>query len=301
MAPLDKVMFAGGGNIDRESGERLEVKNWRDEVEEKLKQRGWDGTAGCCSVGLFLSADNALVEAGAFIVSGPVDGKQLCIEATRIWPNADARAALILRFRNGGIFTFSEGGLASDIIASEAVEHSLVATADGRQPAPILAAQYEDWGWKGFCLRMLCHISKKSSTRSGVIIGYTILLFPMEKEALLERYELAQSAAWPGIRIAEGQLPLLPRPTTPWGCPVLPLLRTGTPLAEGGTLPSGEVLRAAIGAIMGQQATAETGRTGSAVLAKWEKLANNPEEMVLREGETTWPKTSMPAPNTGKK
>ena len=105
MAPLDKVLFAGGGNIDRESGERLEVKNWRDEVEEKLKQRGWDNTAGCCSVGLFLSADNALVEAGAFIVSGPVDGKQLCIEATRIWPNADARAALILRFKNGGVFS----------------------------------------------------------------------------------------------------------------------------------------------------------------------------------------------------
>ncbi len=152
---MDKVMFAGGGNIDMEIGEKLEVKNWRDEVEGTLKQRGWDGMSGCCSLGLFLLADNALVEAGAFIESGPVDGKQLCIEATRIWPNADARAALILRFKSGGIFTFSEGRLASDIITSEAVEHSLVATADGRQPAPILASQYEDWGWRGFCLRML--------------------------------------------------------------------------------------------------------------------------------------------------
>ena len=59
---MDKIMFAGGGNIDKENGEKLEVKNWRDEVEKKLKQQGRDGASECCSVGLLLSADNILVD-----------------------------------------------------------------------------------------------------------------------------------------------------------------------------------------------------------------------------------------------
>ncbi len=240
------------------------------------------------------------MEAGAFMVRGPVDGRQVSIEAAKIWPGADTRAMLWLKFREGSIFTFSEGGMASDIIASENVEHSLVALADGWQPAPILAAQYEDWGWNNFCVRMLCHLSKKSSAKAGPVVSYTIILFPLGKEALLEKYELAQSAAWPGIRVAEGQLPMLPRARTPWGCPVIPLLRTGTPLEDGGRLPEGELLRAAISNIMEQQATAETGRTGSSVSAKWERLANNPEELTMKQGETPWPKTPLPTPAQGK-
>ncbi len=297
---MDKVMFAGGGHIDRELGAKLEVKNWAEDTEEKFRQHGWDGDSGCAGIGLLLSADNSAVEAGAFIIRGPLDGKQLVVEANRIWPNADARAALLIRLKEGGVFTFSEGGLVSDIISSENIEHSLVATGEGRQPAPILAAQYEDWGWRDFCLRMLCHVSKKSSPKAGVVVSYTVILFPMGKEALLERYELAQSAAWPGLRIAEGQLPVLPRPVTPWGCPLLPLLRTGEALAGGGTLPSGEELRAAISAIMSQQALAETGRTGSAIMAKWDRLTNNQEEVVVKESELAWPKTEMPAAKQGK-
>ena len=63
MPPMDKVMFAGGGHIDREIGTKLEVKNWAEDAEEKFRQHGWDGDSGCAGIGLLLSADNSAVEA----------------------------------------------------------------------------------------------------------------------------------------------------------------------------------------------------------------------------------------------
>ena len=66
---------------------------------------------------------------------------------------------------------------------------------------------------------MTCVISKNSSARAGVMLKWTVLLFPEEKERMLELYEGAKSPAWPGLRMTEGELTMLPRPTTAWKCP----------------------------------------------------------------------------------
>ncbi len=186
MAELEKNLFGGSRNLDAEEIKKLSVINFSTEVGARLAAHGWNREVSWASIGLFLSADNQLVEGGSFLVRGPVDGKQITVEADKIWPGADKRAALLLRFNDGAIFSFTEGGLVSDILGREAVTYSLVAIADNRQPAPILEANYEEWGFRGFSLRMLCTLSKKSSQKTGVIIKYTILLFPMDKKPMLE-------------------------------------------------------------------------------------------------------------------
>ncbi len=298
MAALEKALFNSPRDLDSEEIRKLSVNNFSTEVGARLTAQGWSREVGWACIGLFLSPDNQLVDGGTFMVKGPVDGKQISIEADKIWPSADKRAVLMLRITDGAVFSFTEGGLTSDILARDAVTHSLVATADNRQPAPILESNYEEWGFRGFSLRMLCTISKKSSAKAGIIIKYTILLFPMDREPLLEKYELAQSAAWPGLRIAEGHLPLMPRAQQAWGCPVLPLLGIG---ADSGNLPKSDILRAAIASIMGRGVTPETGRSGQAVTTKWERLANNPEEAIERPGDVLWPQPAPATQSTGKK
>ena len=99
------------------------------------------------------------------------------------------------------------------------------------------------------------------------------------------------------MRITEGDIPLLPRPTAPWGCPVLPLIVSGTPLDQLPVQPEIDVLKRTISLIMRKAAMPETGRTGAALLTKWRRLANNPEELTSKSGTTTWP-TSEPASAT---
>ena len=297
MAPLDKSYFAGSRNLQAAEIKSVKVNNFAVDVETCLAAQGGNRETGYACVSLFLSPDNQLVEGGTLIVRGPVDGKQLTVEADKIWPNADKRATLLIKLSDGSVFSFSDGGLASDIVAREGIEYSMVAVAEGRQPAPILEANYEEWGFGGFALRMLCNLSKKSSAKGGIVLKYTILLFPMDKSTLLEKYELAQSPAWPGIRLAEGHIPLLPRPQAEWGCPVLPLLRLSDDSEDG--IDSG-MLRNAVAHIMRRATIPETGRSGPSVMAKWEKLSNNPEEMREQTGDVTWPEPSQAVTNTGK-
>ena len=126
------------------------------------------------------------------------------IEAKTIWADTDENVIQSLKLNNREIFTFNATGLTSDILPRENVQ-----------------------GIRNFCLRMACTISKNSSVRKGVVLKYSILIFPDSKGNMLSTYKLAQSLAWPGMRVIE--LVVLPRPPAKWGCPILPLIMPGTP------------------------------------------------------------------------
>jgi len=290
MPPLDKSLFAGARSLTPDEVIQLEVTNFTSDIDGELVQRGWAKPAACGSIGLHLAIDNNSVEGGRFIVRGQlVDGKQLVVEAGKVWHGADSKASLVLRFNDASVFTFSEGGLASDIIDGSQVEFGLVTFNETKQAVPILDNDMEEWGFKGFSLRMLCHISKRSSTREGVIIAYTIILYPMWKADLLDRYEAAQNAAWPGLKVAEGHFPMFPKSQTPWGCPIMPWLIMEVNTTEGGENPDSGMLRAAIAAVMNQQAMAESCRTGSSLITKWDRIQNNPGDLITKTPDVTWP------------
>ncbi len=71
-----------------------------------------------------------------------------------------------------------------------------------------------------------------------------------------------ESAAWPGLLITEGTMPLLPEASTLWKCPVVPLILSGAPFNKHAYLPPEGALRRAVAAIMGQGVLPETYSSG---------------------------------------
>lgn len=289
MPLLDKNLFTGIERIDPTDISRGELRNFASDVTDKLAVLGWDQKGMCGCIGLSLTTDNRYVEKGTFFVRGSVKDQELKIEANKIWGEASSNVHLLLKFPSVDMFNFSEGGLSSDLLSQEEVQHGLYEANEDSRLTNILEADYEKHGIGEFCIRMSCTLAKSSSVKKGAMVKFTILLFPDSKQALLDTYELAQSPAWPGIRVTEGDIPLLPKPSTQWMCPVIPLTLSGTPYADLARMPSAEDLRRAIAAIMGTGGVVETARTGPSLVARWKKAANNQEELALKEGPVTWP------------
>jgi len=299
MAELDPNFFGGQENISDNDWETAIVQNLDKAVRDRLKEKGWVETETCCSIGLTLGADNQAVEHSQFMVSGPVETKTLVMDGQKLWPEADAKIQLAITLKKGELFRFSAGGLSSDIIGQEEVEHGIFAMEEGKQPAPIMPADYEDWGVGHFSIRMLCVLSKNSGTRNGIIVKYTVIIFPEGRDELLGRYEAAQSPAWPGFRLAEGYMPLLPRATTAWKCPVIPFVVTDARAEETGSRPASAELRRAVAATMGAAVKAATARTAASLATKWTRLLTNPGELVEAPGDLRWPPAQIPPQDEG--
>ena len=297
MSIMDSSLFKGSDDIDMAELERATVGNFSSDVGVTLGRFGWSGLTLCGSVGLALSADNESVDRSVFLVNGPVDSKTILVEGNKLWPETDVKIRLAITLKKACVFNFSAGWLASDIVAQEDIEHGFFAVEEGQQPAPVLAADFEEWGISNFALRMLCTVSKNTSLRAGVVIKHTILIFPLGKDDLLAKYEAAQSPAWPGIRLVDGHMPLLPRPETAWQCPVVPLIKRGSSDGEQRDWPQAADLRRAVAATMGAAWKATIARTASSLLNKWQKIANNPADLAQETGDLVWPTAELPSDN----
>ena len=163
---------------------------------------------------------------------------------------------------------------------------------EGAVPRPILTNDLKEYGVGNFCLRLVCHPAKSSSTKNGVRIKYHVMIYPAGVGELRQMSRQVCDASWPGIKLGEGECAMLPTPTTPWGCPILPLLRPGVP-------PSGPVLRHAIAGIVGRCGAPEAARSAASLAAKWEKLNKNEGDFQPKPAPVTWPAATPPAQSTG--
>jgi hypothetical protein len=147
---------------------------------------------------------------------------------------------------------------------------------------------------------MVCQVSSTSDGRKGIIVKYVILLFPESAEELNNSPE-AQLPGWPGIKAYEGTFGVVPKPTVPWQCPVLPFIRPGVPFQELDVAPSTERIRWAVAAVMrkcGQPLILSDGR---AVLTKWQQIRANPRLADITPPTTTWPAVTIAPEPEGKK
>jgi hypothetical protein len=172
----------------------------------------------------------------------------------------------VQKTKTAAVFQFKEGGLTSDLPRQDSIVNAFNAQADDGVPAVILETEYPEYGIGEFCLRIICKISKNSSVREDIVIKYTLVLLPLGKESLLEKFPAASEAAWTGLTMLEGERPLLVQPTTAWGSLAWPLLLTGTSLERRLQLPSGNELRAAMGVVMGNATTVESSRAAKSLL-----------------------------------
>ena len=286
MPAMDRALFEEGHAICDEDIKKLEVENCEDAIAEALRRFNWSGQAAGCLV-LQLAPDNNSVAGGQFSVQGRLSKDDYKWEASKIWANAEAGLLLTLQVPDGSAFTFKEGGLASDYLDMQHIEHCVTSTGRGAQL--VLQSGYKDKGIGSFCLRLVCHV-QKASARGGVTLGFSVLLFPGSKEEVLNISEWAKSPSWPGLKVVEGDMPLMPNPSAGWRCPTLPLLQTGTPWGAVISHPPMEEMRNKIAWIMGTSEPAETCKTRKALLGKWEKYANSPDEFSPKKSPLTWPK-----------
>jgi hypothetical protein len=286
MPPIERSLFDGGQAIGEDDLRRLEIENNAEAVDEALKRFEWSGQAAGCTV-LQLAPDNKSVSSGQFAVRGQLSKEDFKWEAAKIWGGAEQGLLLTIQLPDGSGFNFSGGGMCSDYLDMQNVEHCLTTT--GRNAQLVLQQNYKDKGVGAFCMRMICHL-QRASVRNGVTLGYTILLFPGTSEEVLNVSEWAKSPSWPGLKVLEGEMPLLPAPSSPWKCPTLPLLQTGSPWDANATTPTMEELREKVAWIMATSEPGDHCKTRKTLMARWEKYTNQPDEFNPKRSPLTWPK-----------
>jgi len=296
MGVLPKTLFAGSENISDADKKKIFVNNFSESIETVLCEFLWEGKAAG-TIGLTLSEDGKKVESGRFLTRGVLEARSIKMAASNIWADADESLILTIKLPRAEIFKFSEGGLYSQYVDEDSVSHSLHMVKEGETPVPILQGEKKEWSIGSFCLRQICHVSKNSTARGGVILTWVVLIFPRAKEQLLGASDLTSSPSWPGLRLISGEMPLMPRPTKAWKCPVLPLLRSNN---EDRRTPSGGALRHAIGAILQKTSGADIMKDAHHLNAKWTSIADNPLDFTEKAVPITWPTQPEPEPETGK-
>jgi len=291
MAQLGAELFTGG-DLPAEEFNRCEVANRGEAIDDAFRRlAGWGG-GPAAGVLLHLSPDNERVVGGEIVTRG-ADAREITWEAAKVWPEADKRVTITFVLPVLENFLFTGGSMASDIIDGAETVHFLHITREGRPQQPLLNADLVARGIGAFCLRMVCTLS--GDHQQGLGLKYYIMLFPASKEEMQARSDLTTRAEWPGLKLADGVLPLLPMAARRWGCPILPLLLPGQPFAAVARAPSSAALRDAIGAIMRTAGAPEVSRSGASTTAKWDKIVRNPATLVRKPTTLLWPATQPAA------
>ena len=223
MPDLDKELFRGGSEVKEEDLAKCEVNNLGEDVTNVLTSFDWEGGPAACIL-LQLTPDNERIAAGTLITRGR-DEKEYTLDVSKVWQDANMGITLTIRLPELDSYTFTDGGMTSDFLPDEECIHFFHATKDSGASTPILSANLAQHGIGRFCTRLVCQPAKASSVERGIVIKYTCMLFPASRGELLQMTEQVSSGSWPGIRLGDGEMPLLPRPSVNWGCPVIPLIR----------------------------------------------------------------------------
>lgn len=298
---LEKHFFSGETDRGPESElHLLEVSNFETDADAVLKKHfKWDGS--CIGlIGLRTSADNMRIDGGQFFTRGKITEGERKFNCTDIWPAAHINTTINITVATSNDFAFSAGGLHSDFLPSSQVTFTCHELRSGQQAIHILPANYGKWKIGDFCLRMVCHLSRSSSSKRGVVLRHTILLYPGSRDELTAS-DREQGPSWPGIKVASGEFPLGPPPRHRWRCPILPFIIPARPFSQLARAPTGDRLRRAIGNILASAGAPEAVKNAAALHEKWSALRANPDTNVAKTPGIVWPPPTAEPENPGRK
>lgn len=293
MPPLDAGFFEGSGNPDLRELAAAEVSNRGESAEAALQALGCPNDQLIAYVLLQLTADNTRVDYGEFALRGVLDAKEYKIPANRIWTGAEKGVALLLTLPAAETFSFSDGGLTSEYKPQTETEHHFSA-AGAPTDAKLARDEATARGIGDFCLRVVVTLAK-GDRNAPIKMTAMVLLHPHNKAACLDMADSSREAGWPGIFLMETECSLLPSAKTRWGCPIIPLILTGTPFPNAPITPRGDELRRGVAAILGRSYKADAYKTCVALSTKTNRLLEHPEEFSDRPSLLTWPKAEEPA------
>jgi len=300
MPDLANYFFSGRGSIPIDVAKALEVNGPGATTQAVLASAGWDGRL-IAGVNIFLSPDNERVVNGSFFVLGHLSEDLVAFQAAKVWAGAAESVTMHLQPPPGEAIRFPSGRLHSEVLASSDMKFAFFkGGALGVAPAAVPEAEWEAHGLGDFSARLVCHVSKGTKHATGVLIRITLLLFPVGAETLVAMSELTAEAHWPGSKILECKCPLFPPPgLTAWGCPFLPVLWSGTPLADLPALPPAEELLRAIAAVMRTATCPESHISAVRLQARWDRIQRDPTFLQARTPALTWPESGRPATPQG--
>ncbi len=284
---LDEAFFVGGGGYGEHDRGKCEVANFSTHVDQALGRYGWTGDLAACVV-LTLNGDNTSVIEGCLVVRGKPRTKTCQIEASKVWQGVDQGILLTVDLGDLQAFSFAAGGLYSDFTDGDQVVHHFAVTEDGR-PRPLLAGEVRDKGIGPFCLRLVCQVAKDSNIEKEVGLTYTLLIFPGSAASLADKGLVTRGPGWPGVKLTEGEMTVLPKPTVAWRCPILPLILPGTALSQEPVIPPAAALREAIAGIMRKAGLPDCCKSAASLANKWSKLERKREELQMKEPAMMWP------------
>ena len=302
MPDIEKAAFGGRDPITGAEWSTLSTPSMGQQaVEEFLEAQGWDQRAAGV-VGLKLSPDNSKIMAARLALVGNWQDEPMHMQAKKLWTDAPENLSLEVTLNNLAAFRFADGDMWSGFVAGDSVRHKFVeTTADG--PKEPTDEELATWGVGEFSLKAVCSLARTSSARWGIWLSTTVLIFPGSEDELIRTLPEAVDPAWPGLRLVDGEIALLPaagrgkRPLggKAWGCPLAPAIQPGSPWEETpGTLTAAEVSEA-IGDLLNIGCLPDTSVGAESLKKKWEKLIRNPRDMRRRKPDRTWPASAAAA------
>jgi len=297
MPNMDSSMFGQPSDITNSDITNYEVGNIGEAVTNVLAGLGWNGEP-VGAVILQLSPDHERVAAGSFCTRGR-DEREFRIRAEKAWLDADLSVTVTIRMPELDSFSFADGGLTSDWLQDEEAVHFFHVTQEDGTARPILTPNLEEWGIGRFCLRLVCFPAKACSAEKGVVLKYMLMMYPASKAELTLMSPHTKNGSWPGLKLGEGEMAVLPRPSAPWGCPIVALLRPALEFAQLAKAPSSAALRHAIACVMRRCGVPDVSRGVTSLTSKWERFRTAPASFATKEVPLVWPLPERPAATSG--
>ena len=292
MPDIDRLLFKGREQLKTEDWEKMSASDWSSRaVERVLAANGWENKAAA-AVATRLKPDNSGPEAAKLVWAGCWD-KTVKIQAKKVFEGADDDTMLEIELPDLAIFRCDENMMASRYTPQEAVKFRYV------QGEKILEDEEDrmQQGIGDFSLRITAGLSKACGAKYGLWLQATIMIFHLAADNMADRdlWPLADSLAWPGVKLTEGQVPVLPAAGKKaplwegkdWGAPIAPIVIPGVPWEAAPGPPEQKELAAACAQLLNGGGMPDTCANSTTMLKKWDKGA-----VSSKPAEKSWPATT---------
>ena len=205
-------------------------------------------------------------------------------------------------FKSSKFFTFTDHQLViisidtehfdfPGTLASNLVDHSSFRYVfrGGSQNAELTAEEARQLGFQGFCLKFFAVPTSERWAR------YTLVLFPLDKAALLAKYPIAEDPRFPGLQVDVGDCELTPfqgavLEDCNWGAPILPIILSRNQFVEGGNFPSSTQLRSGLASLMRKAKKPEIKQNLDFLMERWAEISEH-GAAALKDGPPAqlWP------------
>ena len=291
MPLIDRQLFAGTDKLSGADWESLSAPDISSAtVARVLGQHGWE-KKGAAAIGLRLGPDNSTVEAARLVLLGSWD-KKIQLQARKLFSEAAEDTLLEVELPDLSVFRCKEGDTWSQFIPQAGVKAKY-----SRAGKELDEEEQKEQGIQEFAVRAVAHLSKDCGVKWGIWLQVSILIFPLSDEAMKALAEDTANPAWPGLKLTEGQIPILPAAGKDkrlcggkdWGCPIIPVVAPGAPWeAAPGPLGEKEVTTAC-GALLNTGCVAEALTSLESLQKRWEMLLASPGLVQEKRAEKLWP------------